>query len=197
MYYKQIFMNDMGSLSYLIGCTKTNTACVINPQKNISEYIDAAIRHKLKITHIFETYGHVAQLSGKLELKSLTDAEIYYLDEHDDKYRKNTVREGDEFEIGNALLTIINSPAHTPFANSIIVTDRENRSEPWVVTTRESIFIGDIVNSAIPGNKLSEKVTGYMNFYETDDQPWPVRDLSFNEKMSNQGIDMADTLPVV
>ncbi len=197
MYYKQIFMNDMGSLSYLIGCTKTNVACVINPQKNISEYIDAAIRQKLKITHIFETYGHIAQLSGKMELQSLTGAEIFYLDEHDDKYRNNTAKEGEEFQLGNAMMTIINSPAHTPFANSIIVTDNEDRSEPWVIPTRQSIFVGDIVNSDVPGNELTDKVTDYLNFYEVGDQPWSVNDMSFNENIRNQDIDVADILPIV
>ncbi len=196
MYYKQIFMNEIGSLSYLIGCTENHVACVINPQKNISAYVDAAIKHRLKITHIFETFGHIKQLSGKNELKSITGADIYYLDEHDDKFRKDTVRVGDEFDFGNAKMTIIDSPAHTPFANSIIVTDNSDRSEPWIIPTRESLFMGDIANSDVHGKELSKKVTDYVNFYEAQDQPWSISDMTMNENFRHHGID-PDSLPIM
>jgi len=73
MYFKKIFMDKRGSLSYLIGCPKTRTACVIDPSKaDVQKYIEAAEKLQLEITHIFDTSSLANHLNGITELKLRT-----------------------------------------------------------------------------------------------------------------------------
>ncbi len=84
MYFKKIFMDDMGSLSYIFGCPEANVACIINPGNNIRQYLDTARKQKMLITHIFETPSNLnSSSSSTVQLRLRTNAEVYYLDEND------------------------------------------------------------------------------------------------------------------
>ncbi len=165
MYFKQIMMDEMGSLSYLIGCPETKVACVINPKVDIDEYIDAANYMNMKITHIFETSGYVGTRSGDIELQSLTGADIYYLEENCDKISTFALIGGERFEFGNAVLEINKCNENYFFESSISVTDKSNRKEPWLMLTRESLFVKDIADPDINGQELADELTEYLDFH--------------------------------
>ncbi len=167
MFFKQIITNEMGSLSYLIGCHEAKVACVINPKKNIYQYLDVAKSNDMQITYIFETPDHIDHLSGKMELKFRTGAEIYCLEETEGADRHKIAKEGDIFEFGNALIEIINSPKHDPFSNSIKVTDRFSSNEPWLVLTRTSLFIGDLSDPMLTGKALTNELDDYFELHGT------------------------------
>ena len=76
MYFKQIAVEGMGCLSYIIGCPMARTACVVDPKRDVYDYIDLARKNGMKITHIFETHIHADHVSGNMELKSRTGADI-------------------------------------------------------------------------------------------------------------------------
>lgn len=166
MFLKKIFMDNTGSLSYLIGCTKTKTACVVDPKRGVYEYINTALTHGLKITHIFDTGSQAQHHNGNMELKLRTGADIYYLNLLD-QTPHNAAKEGDEFHFGSAMVKIINSPCHNPFGNSVLVADMSSSTEPWMILNRESLFIGGIDRrSNIAGKDLAENVTRYLDTHE-------------------------------
>ncbi len=166
MFLKQIFMDNTGSLSYLIGCTKTKTACVVDPKRGVHDYINTALTHGLKITHIFDTSNEAQHLNGNMELKLRTGAEIFYLNVLD-QTTHNVAKEGDEFYFGSALIKIICSPCHNPFGNSILVADISSNTEPWMILSRESLFIGGIDRrSNQTGAALAETVSQYLDTHE-------------------------------
>lgn len=167
MYFKQIFMDDMGSLSFLFGCTKEKVACVINPKKNVKDYINAAKGNDLEITHIFETPEYSRERSGNLELKFRTGAELYFLEEDEEKTIHNVAIEGEAFNFGAARLEIIDSPEHHPFSTSIVVTDKTNPDSPNLILTRESLFIGDLARPDLSSKEISNRVINYLDFHET------------------------------
>ena len=80
MYFKQIAVEGMGCLSYIIGCPGSGIACVVDPKREVKDYIDIARNNGMKITHIFETHIHADHVSGNMELKSRTGADIYLLE---------------------------------------------------------------------------------------------------------------------
>lgn len=163
MFFKQIFMDEMGFMSYMIGCSRKKAACVINPQKDITQYIETAKKMGLKITHIFESADHVDGFSGKMELQFRTGAEIYFLEPPNDRSSYKLAKEGDIFCFGNARLEIIDSPTHAPFCNSIKVTDKSNPNAPKLILSRQSLFIGDLTNAASYGRKISENLNNYLD----------------------------------
>ncbi|MFZ5569397.1 MAG: hypothetical protein ACOZF0_03255 [Thermodesulfobacteriota bacterium] len=166
MFFKKLFMDNTGSLSYLIGCTETKTACVVDPKRGVHEYIHAAMAHGMKITHIFDTRSHARNLKVNMELKLRTGAEIYYLNSPE-LATHQVVKEGDEFRFGSALVKVINSPCHNPFGNSILVADISSNTEPWMILHPDSLFIGDLDRrSNLTGDALSGAVSHYLDQHE-------------------------------
>ena len=154
MYFKQITVEGLGCLSYLIGCPMAGTACVVDPKRDVQEYIDIARNNNMKITHIFETHIHADHVSGNMELQSRTGADIYLMEDTPAEYEYKPIGEGDVFELGNASLEIINTPGHTPHAISIMVTDKSRSNNPWLLLTGDCLFVGDIGRPDLAGKEL-------------------------------------------
>ncbi len=154
MYFKQIAVEGMGCLSYLIGCPVAKVACVVDPKRDVQDYIELARKNDMTITHVFETHVHADHVSGNMELKSRTRAKIHFFEGSPVTFDHVAVREGDIFEFGNAKLEILNTPGHTPHAMSILVTDRSRGEEPWLVLTGDCLFVGDVGRPDLAGEEL-------------------------------------------
>ena len=157
MYFKQITAEGLGCLSYLIGCPAAQMACVVDPKRDVQDYIDIARENGMQITHIFETHIHADHVSGNMELKSRTGADIYLLKDSPVDYQFKGVEEGDQFEIGNVRLEIIKTPGHTPHSISILVTDKTRSDSPWLVLTGDCLFVGDIGRPDLAGKELIDE----------------------------------------
>jgi len=114
MYFKQIIVEGMGCLSYVIGCPQAKVACVVDPKRDVQDYIDITRKNDMNITHIFETHVHADHVSGNLELKSRTGAEVYFMEGSPVKFDHSVVKETDVIEFGVAKLEFIKTPGHTP-----------------------------------------------------------------------------------
>ncbi|MGD9017477.1 MAG: rhodanese-like domain-containing protein [Desulfobacterales bacterium] len=154
MYFKQIAVEGMGCLSYLIGCPVAKVACVVDPKRDVQDYIELARKNDMTITHVFETHVHADHVSGNRELKSRTGAKTHFCEGSPVAFDHVAVREGDIFEFGNAKLEILKTPGHTPHAMSILVTDRSRGEEPWLVLTGDCLFVGDVGRPDLAGEEL-------------------------------------------
>jgi glyoxylase-like metal-dependent hydrolase (beta-lactamase superfamily II) len=130
MYFKQITVEGMGCLSYIIGCPGAKVACVVDPKRDVQDYIDLARKNGMEITHIFETHIHADHVSGNQELKSRTGAEIYYMEGSPVTFSHKEVTEGQTMAFGYTNLQFIKTPGHTPHAMSILVTDTARSQDP-------------------------------------------------------------------
>ncbi len=168
MFFKQILVEGMGCLSYFIGCPLAKVACVVDPKRDVQDYLDISRKYGMKITHIFETHIHADHVSGNMELKSRTGAEICLLEGTPARYQFRAVKEGDIFEFGNARLEILKTPGHTPHSLSILVTDTSRSDEPWLVLTGDCLFVGDIGRPDLAGEELLEEQVAnlYNSLYE-------------------------------
>jgi glyoxylase-like metal-dependent hydrolase (beta-lactamase superfamily II)/rhodanese-related sulfurtransferase len=167
MYFKQITVEGMGCLSYVIGCPQARVACVVDPKRDVQDYIDIARANGMKITHIFETHVHADHVSGNMELKSRTGAAIHFLKGSPVEFDFVPVQEGDVFEFGAAKLEILKTPGHTPHSLSLLVTDRARSDQPWLVLTGDCLFVGDIGRPDLAGAELiGEQVENlYQSLY--------------------------------
>jgi glyoxylase-like metal-dependent hydrolase (beta-lactamase superfamily II)/rhodanese-related sulfurtransferase len=164
MYFKQIAVEGMGCLSYLIGCPGAQAACVVDPKRDVKDYIDLARKNGMKITHIFETHIHADHVSGNMELKSRTGADIYLYEGSPAAYDFKPVREGDIITLGSVRFEFVKTPGHTPHAMSILVTDTMRSSRPWMVLTGDCLFVGDIGRPDLAGAELiDEQVNNLYN----------------------------------
>ena len=78
MVLEQILTEGIAQLSYLVGDDETGVAAVIDPRTDVEIYVELARKHKVSITHIFETHIHADFVSGARELAGrVQTAEVY------------------------------------------------------------------------------------------------------------------------
>ena len=167
MYLLKIFMEDSGRLSYLIGCSYEGTACVVDPKRDVPDYLDTAKNAGMKITHIFDTRKPGdSYLNGNMELMLRTEAKLYYLNKEAFQVKGTYIMKGDIFRFGNAQLEIIEDPRHDLFAGTIRITDISSPAEPWVILGRYSVFVGNLVDAELSSKGISEELTCYLDAHE-------------------------------
>src|SRR5216684_4231817 len=145
MILQQFYLNCLAHASYLIGDEETHTAAVVDPQRDIEQYLAAATEHGLRIAHVILTHFHADFVAGHLELRDRAGATIYLGAAARAEYRFTPLRDGDRVELGRVRLQAIETPGHTPESISIAVYDRDrSETRPHAVLTGDTLFIGDV-----------------------------------------------------
>jgi hydroxyacylglutathione hydrolase len=152
MIFKRIYDDKLAQASYLIGCSATGEAIVVDPNRDVDQYVRAAEVEGLRITHVTETHIHADFVSGALELADRTGARLYLSDEGDAewKYRYAGARDavllkdGMTVHVGNIVLRVMHSPGHTPEHISFLVMDGAASDEPMGILTGDFVFVGDV-----------------------------------------------------
>jgi hydroxyacylglutathione hydrolase len=149
MFVKRFFEPLIAQNSYLIGCASAHEAIVIDPNRDIQQYLDTAEREGLAITHVTETHIHADFLSGARELAHRTGASLCLSDEGDKdwKYQFDHDRKlthGDRITIGKVTLDVLHTPGHTPEHLTFLITDGATADKPIAAVTGDFIFVGDV-----------------------------------------------------
>lgn len=162
MFFEHIYDKTLAQGSYIIGCQVTNEAIVIDPKRDISDYLEIAKREKLNITHITETHIHADFLSGARELAKVTGGKLYLSDEggKDWQYEFDHIglKEGSIIKIGNLTLEVMHTPGHTPESITFILRDHPASDDPVMAFTGDFVFVGDVGRP-----DLLEKAAGIKN----------------------------------
>jgi glyoxylase-like metal-dependent hydrolase (beta-lactamase superfamily II) len=143
LYFRQYDLACLSLYSYLIGDTTTGRAVVVDPQRDISEYLADAAAHDLTIERVLETHFHADFLSGHLELAAATGAVISYGDVATPDFAIEPLAHGQRLSLGEVTLEVRHTPGHTPESISIVVYPSAD-AEPWAVLTGDALFIGDV-----------------------------------------------------
>ena len=151
MYFKQFYLGCLAHASYLIGAD--GEAAVVDPQRDVDQYIEEAAAQNLKIKYIIETHLHADFVSGHRELAARTGAEIVFGKEAGVTFPHRAVNDGDELTVGGVKLDILETPGHTPESICVLVTDASNADEPQKVLTGDTLFIGDVGRPDLAGGK--------------------------------------------
>jgi len=167
MYFNQLSVPGMGCLSYAIGCPRSKAMAVIDPKRDVQEYLEIAREEGMQITHVFNTHVHADHVSGDQELRLATGAEIYIHESAPVEYAHQDLKEGDVFELGAAKIEVLHTPGHTPNSISLLVTDQVRSDEPQMLLTGDLLFVGDIGRPDLPGAEiLDEQVENlYSSLY--------------------------------
>jgi hydroxyacylglutathione hydrolase len=145
MILKQFYLNCLAHASYLIGDEQTRVAAVVDPQRDIGQYLTFAAQHQLRIAHVFLTHFHADFLAGHLELRDAADATIYLGAAARAEYPFTPVRDGDIIEMGRVRLQVLETPGHTAESISVTVYDLDRSpTEPQAVLTGDTLFVGDV-----------------------------------------------------
>ena len=146
MFLKQYYLGCLSHASYLIGDESTGLAVVVDPQRDVDEYLADAAEHGFTITKVIETHFHADFLSGHLELAARTDADIVYGAAAAGRvgFPIETHGNGEHISLGRVDLEILETPGHTPESICIVVRPDGPDNAPEGVLTGDTLFIGDV-----------------------------------------------------
>ncbi len=144
MIFHQYYLECLSHASYLIGDETSGTAVVVDPQRDIAEYVDDARAAGLEIVYVLETHFHADFLSGHLELAAATGATIGYSSVAETEFESRGFTDGEVIDLGEVTLEIRHTPGHTPESMSIVVREHRDDEIPHSVLTGDTLFIGDV-----------------------------------------------------
>ena len=160
MLFRQIFDEKLAQYAYLIGCQETGEALLVDPERDIDQYLDLAEEEGVEIVAVTETHIHADFLSGAREFAERFDTKLYLSDEGDENWKYEWAQEPkvsggaydvewlydtDTFHIGNIEITAVHTPGHTPEHLSFLVTDKGGGADQSMgIVTGDFVFVGDL-----------------------------------------------------
>ena len=145
MILHQFYLNCLAHASYLVGDETTQTAAVVDPQRDVDQYLAFAAARGLAIKHVVLTHFHADFVAGHLELRNQSGAAIYLGAAAKAGYAFTPLRDGDRIELGRVRLQALETPGHTAESISILVFDRDRSdTEPYAILTGDTLFVGDV-----------------------------------------------------
>jgi glyoxylase-like metal-dependent hydrolase (beta-lactamase superfamily II)/rhodanese-related sulfurtransferase len=151
MYFKQFYLGCLAHASYLIG--SAGEAAVVDPQRDVDQYVNEADAQGLKIKYVIETHLHADFVSGHRELAARTGAEIVFGARAGATFPHLAVSDGNELKVGDIVLRVMETPGHTPESISILVIDPAVSNQPQKVLTGDCLFVGDVGRPDLAGGK--------------------------------------------
>lgn len=144
MLFNQYYLECLSHASYLIGDETTGRAVVVDPQRDVAEYIADAEAAGMTIELVIETHFHADFLSGHLELAEATGAKIVFSSVAETEFESMGVADGERYSLGDVTLEFLHTPGHTPESLSIVVYEHADDETPHGVLTGDTLFIGDV-----------------------------------------------------
>ena len=167
MLLKRLYDPKLAQASYLIACQATGDAIVVDPNRDVDQYIRAAADEGVRITYVTETHIHADFVSGSRELAERTGAQLLLSDEGGEQWRykfadganARLLHDGDVIKVGNIRLGVLHTPGHTPEHLSFLITDGAATDRPMGALTGAFIFVGDVGRPDLPERAAKMKAT--------------------------------------
>ncbi len=160
MYFEQCYLGCLAHASYIL--ISQGEAVIVDPQRDVEMYCQAAAAQDAKIRHIFETHLHADFVSGHNELATRTGAQIYIGARANAKFPHVAVQDGFDLRIGAMRIQVLETPGHTPESICLLVTDEEKSSNPWAILTGDTLFLGDVGRPDLSKTHTPEELAGML-----------------------------------
>ena len=145
MFLKQYYLGCLAHASYLIGDEESTAGIVVDPQRDVQQYLEDAEELGVRIRHVFLTHFHADFLAGHLELRDACGADIRMGARAQTEYPLVPMKDGDALDFPGLRLQVLETPGHTIESISILVFDlKKDREKPFAVLTGDTLFIGDV-----------------------------------------------------
>lgn len=163
MYFEQFYLNCLAHASYMIG--SEGVAAVVDPQRDVQIYLDAAARLGLRIAHVIETHMHADFVSGHRELAARTGAEIWVSYRSGARFPHRSVRDNDELRFGRCRLRFLETPGHSLDSLCVLLFDEDSpdgAAKPYAVLTGDTLFIGDVGRPDLSSTHTPQELAGLL-----------------------------------
>jgi hydroxyacylglutathione hydrolase len=144
MKFEQYYLECLSHASYFVGDETTKRAVIVDPQRDISQYLADAAEGGYTIELVIQTHFHADFISGHLELAQATGAKIVYSAVAEPEFEYMPVADGERYSLGEVTLEFIHTPGHTPESMTIAIYEHPDDTVPYGVLTGDTLFIGDV-----------------------------------------------------
>ncbi len=158
MHIEQFFLEGLGHQSYIVTDGQSGFAAVVDPRRDVDIYLQAAHRFGVRITHILETHLHNDYVTGSRELAALTDASIVASTLDPPAYKHKSVREGDNFTVGQLAFSVLATPGHTPEHVSYALSEPASTT-PGALFSGGSMLAGNAGRTDLLGDGMTLTLT--------------------------------------
>jgi len=179
MHFRQFYLGCLAHASYFIA--SDGEAAVVDPQRDVQQYLDEAAATSSRIRYVIETHLHADFVSGHRELAERTGAEIVFGAAANAELPHRAVAEGDELRLGSVTLRAIETPGHTPEGISWLIDGDDGKRR---VLTGDTLFIGDVGRPDLAGSRgytpeqmaglLYDSIHGKLLALEDEVEVWPA-----------------------
>jgi len=160
MYFEQFYLGCLAHASYLFG--SDGQGAVVDPQRDVEIYIEAAKKQELQIRYIFETHLHADFVSGHKELAARTGANIYIGKAAQATFPHIGVEDASEVYVGRCRVNVLSTPGHTLESSCFLLTDEEKSPTPFAVLTGDTLFIGDVGRPDLSKTYTPQQLAGML-----------------------------------
>ncbi len=140
MIVEQIYTGCLSQGAYYI--ESSGEAAIIDPLREVSEYIEKAIANNSKIKYVFETHFHADFVSGHLTLSQATGAPIVFGPNANPDYKSIIATDNQVFKIGDCSITVVHTPGHTIESTTYLLKDKNGKD--YAIFTGDTLFLGDV-----------------------------------------------------
>lgn len=146
MILDQYYLSCLSHASYMVADEKTKIAAIVDPQRDIDQYLEDAKAKGLTIKYVILTHFHADFLAGHIELRDKAGAQIVMAKRAQAEFECTKVGDGDKIELGpDVTLEFMETPGHTPEGLSVLVFDNQKDPKtPYAILTGDTLFVGDV-----------------------------------------------------
>ncbi|MFE2560782.1 rhodanese-like domain-containing protein [Streptomyces sp. NPDC059352] len=144
MFFTQYYLDCLSQASYMIADEESGRAVVVDPRRDVSEYLADASAHGFTVVGVINTHFHADFVAGHLEMADETGAWIGYGRRAETEYPIRKLGEGERISLGDVALQVMETPGHTPESISVLVYEHADDAVPYGVLTGDALFIGDV-----------------------------------------------------
>jgi len=174
MFVKQFYLDCLSQASYMVG--SAGEAAVIDPRRDVGDYIQEAEHQGVVIRHVLETHFHADFVSGHRELAERTGASIYFGRRAEPAYPAILLADGDEIRVGKVILRALETPGHTPESVCYLVIDTKEGDRPFAILTGDTLFVGEVGRPDLVGSRFSAEEMAGMLFDSLQEKVLPLPD---------------------
>lgn len=140
MTIEQIYTGCLAQGAYYI--QSGNEAAIIDPLREVDQYVEKAAAAGAQIKYIFETHFHADFVSGHVDLARKTGARIIYGPDANPRFDAHIARDNEEFKLGEISIKVLHTPGHTMESSCYLLTDENGKQT--ALFSGDTLFIGDV-----------------------------------------------------
>ncbi len=172
MYIKQLYTGCLSEAAYYV--ESNGESAIIDPLRDIEEYLLLAKERKSSIKYIFETHFHADFVSGHLDLAEASGAPIVYGPDTETAFPIYKATDGERFKLGDITIEVLHTPGHTLESSCYLIRDKAGK--PHALFTGDTLFVGDVGRPDLSSGNLSQEELAGMLWQSLQTKILPLPD---------------------